>query len=80
LANLRGAASGVETSLLRNKAISTAPVATVSARIIAATASIITAQTARTADLRERSEPDLAHASLVELFAFCFNKEELSLT
>jgi hypothetical protein len=43
--------------------------------------SIITAQTARTAaDLRERYEPDLAHASLVELFAFCFTKEELSLT
>jgi hypothetical protein len=38
--------------------------------------SIITPQAARmAADLRDRSEPDLAHASLAELFAFCFPQE-----
>jgi hypothetical protein len=43
LANLRGAASWVETSFLRNKAISTAPIAMVSVRIIAATGSVTAA-------------------------------------
>jgi hypothetical protein len=39
--------------------------------------SIITAQAARMAvHLRDRSEPDLTHASLTELFAFCFPKEK----
>jgi len=41
--------------------------------------SIITAQSARiVADFRDQSEPDLAHASLAALFAFCFPMEELT--
>jgi hypothetical protein len=40
---------------------------------------IITAQIARmAAHFRDGSQPDLAHASLAELFALCFPKEKLS--